>query len=201
MPAAKKDKEGSRARILDGAAEEFAAHGFAGARIDRIARRTKLNVRMIYYHFGSKKGVYRAVLESIYEQAARILDATEDAKDPTSAALDRYVDVLTANPRFADVVVRELLDGAKHLRAMFKERPKLFRDVHLHARELLGRAVEQGLLRDQDRAMTVLALTASVCFLTAIRGSHALFLDGRHPTADEFKRHLFGILFEGLRKR
>ena len=54
-PVAPKESA-SRDRILDGAAEEFAAAGFAGARIDRIARRTRLNVRMIYYHFGSKKG-------------------------------------------------------------------------------------------------------------------------------------------------
>src|SRR6478609_754472 len=139
MPAPRtRDREGSRARILDGAAEEFAAHGFAGARIDRIARRTKLNVRMIYYHFGSKKGVYRAVLESIYEMATKILESVEGAADQTTEALDRYVDLLIANPRFADVLVRELLDGSKHLRALFKDRPELFRGVHVHARDVLG---------------------------------------------------------------
>src|SRR5207244_2377175 len=69
--------ESSRDRILEGAAEEFAASGFAGARIDRISRRTRLNVRMIYYHFASKRGLYRAVLQNIYEEMSTVLDATE----------------------------------------------------------------------------------------------------------------------------
>src|SRR5437879_6360794 len=83
----RKDKEGSRSRILEGAAEEFATSGFSGARIDRISRRTKLNVRMIYYYFGSKKGLYRAVLENIYEEAAKILELTRQAQEPAIAAL------------------------------------------------------------------------------------------------------------------
>jgi TetR/AcrR family transcriptional regulator len=198
---ARKEKEGSRARILDGAAEEFAGAGFAGARIDRIARRTKLNVRMIYYHFGSKRGLYRAVLESIYEEAVKIINATDHTQNPTVAALGMYVDMLMQHPRFANVLVREILDGAKHLKALFKERPELFESVHLRARELIVAGQKQGLLRDLDPAMSVLSLTSVICYLTAIQGSFPMFLDGRTPDTDEFKTHLFGLLFEGLRKQ
>jgi AcrR family transcriptional regulator len=199
MPSAAK-KEGSRERILDGAAEEFAQSGFAGARIDRIARRTRLNVRMIYYHFGSKKGLYRAVLEHIYEEAVKIIDLTAREKDPTVAALSMYFDLLVDNPRFADVLVRELLDGAKHLRALFKDRPELFKQVHLHARRILEGGMKAGFLREQDAGLTVFSMTSTLCFLTAIRGSYGLFLDGRQPDSEAWKAHLFGLLFEGLRK-
>jgi AcrR family transcriptional regulator len=194
-------KEGSRARILDGAAEEFAAAGFSGARIDRIARRTRLNVRMIYYHFGSKRGVYRAVLENIYEQMSAILSRLQGAEHPSLAALEQYFDLLTAQPRFADVLVRELLDGAKHLKALWKERPDLFKQIHIHARELVQAGVREGFLRELDPPMTVLSLTSIICFLTAARHSHALFLDGK--TADEaaWKEHLFGLLLDGIRRR
>ena len=122
----------SRDRILDGAAEEFAAAGFAGARIDRIARRTRLNVRMIYYHFGSKKGLYRAVLENIYdEMSAHPRGAAADGAEPHARGLRRSISICsTEHPRFADVLVRELLDGAKHLKALWKERPELFKQIH-----------------------------------------------------------------------
>jgi TetR/AcrR family transcriptional regulator len=193
-------KEGSRERILEGAAEEFAGAGFAGARIDRIARRTKLNVRMIYYHFGSKRGLYRAVLQSIYEEAVKIIDATDAAKDPTVAALGMYIDMLLSHPRFADVLVRELLDGSKHLKALFKERPDLFKRVHLHAREILEGATQAGLLREQDAPLTVFTLTSCLCFLTAIRASYGLFLDGRQPDTAAWKEHVFSLFFQGLRK-
>jgi TetR/AcrR family transcriptional regulator len=201
-PARKRDeKEGSRGRILDGATEEFAAAGFAGARIDRIARRTKLNVRMIYYHFGSKKGLYRAVLQGIYEQAVRILDETEQLEEPTLPALGMYFDLLAEHPRFASVLVREILDGAKHLKALFKERPDLFKRVHVRARDIVETGIEQGLLKADDTRLTVMSLTSIVCFLTAGREAMPLFLDGRFPDTAEFKAHLFNLLFEGLRKR
>jgi AcrR family transcriptional regulator len=41
-------------RILAAAALEFAERGFAGARVDRIARRANVNKAMLYYHFMSK---------------------------------------------------------------------------------------------------------------------------------------------------
>lgn len=201
-PARKKDeKEGSRSRILEGATEEFAAAGFAGARIDRIARRTRLNVRMIYYHFGSKKGLYRAVLQGIYEQAVHILDESERFEEPTLPALGMYFDLLAEHPMFANVLVREILDGAKHLKALFKERPDLFKRVHLRAREIIETGIEQGLLETADTPLTVMSLTAIVCFLTAGREAMPLFLDGRLPDTTEFKAHLFSLLLEGLRKR
>lgn len=192
-------------RILDGASEEFAAAGFAGARIDRIARRTKLNVRMIYYHFGSKRGLYRAVLQSIYEQMSRILDELPPPSAETKAAsLDafgRYFDLLAEQPRFADILVRELLDGAKHLKALWKERPELFRQIHYHARQLVESGIAAGELRPMDPAMTVLSLTSIVCFLTAARHSHALFLDERRGQPGAWKQHLMTLLLDGIKAR
>ncbi len=199
MPNAVK-KEGSRERILDGAAEEFALAGFSGARIDRIARRTQLNVRMIYYHFGSKKGLYRAVLQSIYEEAVKIIEATRKDCDPTLAALGLYFDLLTDQPRFADVLVREVLDGGKHLKALFKDRPELFLKVHQHAHHIVSAGMEQGHLRQMDAAMVVTSLISIVCFMSAARGSMGVFLDGRVPDPAAFKSHLFQLLLDGIRQ-
>jgi AcrR family transcriptional regulator len=202
-PAANREGN-SRARILDGAAEEFAAAGFAGARIDRIARRTRLNVRMIYYHFGSKRGLYRAVLQHIYEQTSRVLEGLPAAagEQRTLEAFGRYFDLLTENPRFADVLVRELLDGAKHLKALSKERPQLFRQIHAHARDLVEAGIASGELRPLDPAMTVLSVTATVCFLTAARHSHGVFLGERRAApANAWKEHLMQLLLEGIRAR
>jgi TetR/AcrR family transcriptional regulator len=52
----------SRERILSAALAEFAAHGFAGARVDAIARRAAINKRMLYHYFGDKEGLFKAVL-------------------------------------------------------------------------------------------------------------------------------------------
>ena len=57
-----RNPELTRERILAAALEEFAAHGFAGARVDRIARRAAANKRMLYHYFGDKNALFRAIL-------------------------------------------------------------------------------------------------------------------------------------------
>jgi TetR/AcrR family transcriptional regulator len=52
----------TRGRILSAALKEFAANGFAGTRVDAIARRADINKRMLYHYFGNKEGLFRAVL-------------------------------------------------------------------------------------------------------------------------------------------
>jgi AcrR family transcriptional regulator len=52
----------SRERILSAALKEFSAKGFAGARVDAIARRASINKRMLYHYFGDKEGLFKAVL-------------------------------------------------------------------------------------------------------------------------------------------
>jgi AcrR family transcriptional regulator len=52
----------TRERILSAALAEFAARGFAGARVDAIARRAAINKRMLYHYFGDKVGLFKAVL-------------------------------------------------------------------------------------------------------------------------------------------
>jgi TetR/AcrR family transcriptional regulator len=60
--AATRNPERTRVRILSAALKEFAAKGFAGARVDSIARRAAINKRMLYHYFGDKEGLFKAVL-------------------------------------------------------------------------------------------------------------------------------------------
>ncbi len=66
-------------RILDAALQEFAAKGFAGARVDVIARRASINKRMLYHYFGDKEGLFREVMRrKIDERSAWLASAPED---------------------------------------------------------------------------------------------------------------------------
>ncbi|HTR43008.1 MAG TPA: TetR/AcrR family transcriptional regulator [Pseudomonadales bacterium] len=57
-----RNPERSRERILSAALKEFSTKGFAGARVDAIARRANINKRMLYHYFGDKEGLFKAVL-------------------------------------------------------------------------------------------------------------------------------------------
>jgi AcrR family transcriptional regulator len=86
-----RDGQATRARILAAATKEFAAHGFSGARVERIVEDARCNMRMIYHHFGSKEGLYIAVLEAVYEDLrAQERDLDLDAQDP-KAAMERLI--------------------------------------------------------------------------------------------------------------
>jgi TetR/AcrR family transcriptional regulator len=63
----------TRSRILDAALNEFAVHGLAGARTDRIANSAGVNKALLYYYFESKENLYLAALETI---SAKIRDRT-----------------------------------------------------------------------------------------------------------------------------
>src|SRR5437016_14668709 len=57
-----RNPERTQERILKAAFKEFAGKGFAGARVDQIARRAGINKRMLYHYFGDKESLFRHVL-------------------------------------------------------------------------------------------------------------------------------------------
>ena len=66
-----RDPERTREEILDVALREFARNGYAGARVDEIAARTRTTKRMIYYYFAGKEQLYIAVLSRAYPASGR----------------------------------------------------------------------------------------------------------------------------------
>lgn len=62
----KRDAKRTQAQLLRAATEAFAEDGFSGTTVDDIAARSETTKRMVYYYFGSKDGLYMAVLEEAY---------------------------------------------------------------------------------------------------------------------------------------
>ncbi|RPH45812.1 MAG: TetR/AcrR family transcriptional regulator [Burkholderiales bacterium] len=116
----RRDATATRARILRAATQEFARHGFGGARGDRIARRARSSERMVYYYFGSKEGLFREVLEAAYDalgvaEQALVLD--DKAPREALAHFCRFVWRWYAeHPEFIGVLTAENQLQARHLR-------------------------------------------------------------------------------------
>jgi AcrR family transcriptional regulator len=108
--------------ILDAATAEFAQHGLGGARLERIIANTDTSKRMVYYHFGSKEGLYKAVLEHVFN-AVRL---TEKPVDPLAGtpqeALQNLVEqafgAFTNNPAFVRLLTLENLNGVAYIRSL-----------------------------------------------------------------------------------
>lgn len=97
----------TRQRIFAAAVEEFAEHGNAGARVDRIAEKARANKESIYRYFGTKEELLRRVLD-------RYLDERGELMLPKSQQLDDYAAGVfrsrVANPEFLRLQLWENLE-------------------------------------------------------------------------------------------
>jgi TetR/AcrR family transcriptional regulator len=70
----------TRERILEVATDEFAAKGFAGARVEEIARGAQVNKQLLYYYFGSKQALYDEVLGHMLEESRQVRAAESELR-------------------------------------------------------------------------------------------------------------------------
>lgn len=109
----------SRARLLAAAAQEFAARGFDGAKVDRIAARARVNKAMLYYHFHNKAALYREILRDVFGAAAAAVEAVREAGGTPEAQVRAFIvavaDAAAARPHFPSIWLREMAEGGRHL--------------------------------------------------------------------------------------
>jgi AcrR family transcriptional regulator len=103
-----RNPERTRERILAAALREFATQGFAGARVDEIARRAAINKRMLYHYFGDKKDLFRAVLRR--KLAERQTWAASLPSDPAER-LPFWFKSACADPEWVRLLEWEALQG------------------------------------------------------------------------------------------
>lgn len=107
----------TRQTLLDAAAAEFALHGPKGARIGAVVARAGVNERMIYHFFGSKDGLYRAVLDDQWAALWRAWEptlasaATLAPRDGMRVALSGFFDITLTHPLVMRLAMHEALGG------------------------------------------------------------------------------------------
>jgi AcrR family transcriptional regulator len=115
----KPDAERTRRDILAIARAEFVEHGLSGARVDAIAERTRTTKRMIYYYFGSKEGLYAAVLQQAYSDIrSSENDLQLDDLDPETALrrlIEATFDYDDSHPDLVRLIAIENIHQATYL--------------------------------------------------------------------------------------
>jgi TetR/AcrR family transcriptional regulator len=114
-------KPDTRERIFRAASAEFAARGFAGGNIDRIAAAADVNKAMIYYHFKSKAALYREILRDMFDAIAARLDDLGARQRTSEGKIRAFVEAIAreaeARPHFPPIWFREIAEGGAHLDA------------------------------------------------------------------------------------
>jgi AcrR family transcriptional regulator len=176
-----RDAEQTQAEILQVAADEFAEHGFAGARVDRIAAQMRTTKRMIYYYFGSKDDLYLAVLERAYAAIRRAEQEIDvDHLDPI-AAIRRLAELTfdhhEANPSFLRLVSIENIHRAEHLR-----RSSQIANLNIPAIDLIARILERGY--------------ASAAFVRRVDAIDLHMMISAFCVFRVSNQHTFGVIFD-----
>jgi len=160
----------TRARILDAALSEFAAHGLAGARTEQIAAAAGVNKALLYYYFESKEKLYAAALEMV---SARVRDRSmavflRDASPGERllrAALDHFDRILTQR-EFQSLMQQEMMrlhKGEEGLLPILVKR--VFAPLHAMYQSLVREGIASGEIIEGDwLQIALLALGANVFY-------------------------------------
>jgi AcrR family transcriptional regulator len=191
----------TRGNILRAATKVFARYGYDGGSVDKISGLAKSHDRMIYYYYGSKEGLFVAVLEDLY----RRMDETEskvvpDPSQPFEALksiirfkLHYYWD----NPDFLALLNSENLHRGKHLSKL--ERKGEYSALALdNFAKILTSGAEQGLFRKDLNARDAFLLVASAAYFYASnRYTLSAFL-GEDLSNEESLRHWEAFVIDSV---
>ena len=191
-------------RILAAAAVEFAERGFGGARVDRIARRARVNKAMLYYHFHSKQGLYRVLLRRTFTAAAERMQAIAASGGSPRDKVDRVIagvaDMIREHAFFPAIMLREVAEGGAHL-----DRDTLLTlaAIPRAVGGIVRQGVEHGAFRDVNPLFAYFSMLAPIVFYLAAgpirKELGALHLPDLEPrAADEFVRHMQDVMRRAL---
>jgi TetR/AcrR family transcriptional regulator len=165
---AKRPPGDSQSAIFAAATQEFADRGFDAARVDRIAARARVNKAMIYYHYGSKLGLYLEVLRDMFRAVGARVRAIADGPGSAEVKLDAWIAAIVEEaakrPWFPPIALRELGSGAPHIdNGTFG----MMNAVYLGARDVIAQGQSEGTFRQADPLLTYFTIMPSILMFFA----------------------------------
>jgi AcrR family transcriptional regulator len=172
-----RDAAATRQRLIDAARAEFAEHGIAGARVDRIAVAAEANKAQIYHYFGSKDRLFDAVWESLVNQIGEAVPI--DVADlPGFAA--RLADTYAEHPELIRLITWQHLERDE-------DSPHSYGVEHTRSRvDAIAKAQAAGLVSDRFEAHVLFAL---IIHLAALWGMTSPDVLAVRDFADADQRH------------
>lgn len=203
-PASPAVEVSGRQRLIEAAESEFTQKGFDGASVLSIANRAGVKQPLLNYHFGSKEGLWRAVVENAY---AGSLAASRQAAD----ALDRSDPLARLQAALRAFAVSNILHPAAHslvLMEVAQDGPRLdwlvdnyMKPFHEKLDALIAECHAAELLKPYPAEHASVMMTA---MLTAVQSATHLLkrLYGVGPMtpaqADQHAEQVIDVLMHGM---
>lgn len=191
--------EERREFILKRAKDVFARSGYADASTGELARASEVTEPMLYKHFGSKKGLYMAIIQQF---GGRFMDlwssrvnqrAEHDLLDALSQVILDYRATLKADPEIQKVLLQAISETSDPDIAQCIQRHN--RQVYLLVHQLLERAQAEGYV---DSSVDLNAASwGYVSMVFAMQ--YSLVLDMSQELTDEVMTHMSQLWLRALR--
>jgi TetR/AcrR family transcriptional regulator len=168
----KSENPATARRILAAAEQHFAAQGLAGARTEQIATAAHANKAMLYYYFGDKRHLHRAVLENLFRQLRSGVYQPQrkqaSSRERLREFITAYFDFLTSHPNYPRLVHREAMEATKEFDWIVRQ---YLRPFHNQLVRTLQEGMAAGEFRSvdpHDTAFTIMGMTTSYFAAAAI---------------------------------
>lgn len=185
-------------RLLTAALSSFACHGFDGVSLRTIANAAGFNVSMVAHHFGSKVGLWQAVVDAIaldhqetLLERFKVLNAT--AEPPAvrlMTVLDMLLDRFAERPEIVMFVTREISDPGERLDYLIEQLLRPGAEVCI---PLWREAMDAGLLLRVNPVTFHMGLFGSIAMILASRPIVAR-LGGKEMSIGQLKAEIHGAL-------
>ena len=194
----------SQDSLLSAAIQVFMESGYSGARVDEIARRAKANKAMIYYHFGSKRGLYRAVLLRLFSttvgEIERLSAEVHDPLERLRALYTLMARLFAEQPALPHIMMREVLSGGRN---MDREAARALAAIIASVRSALEQGTASGAFRPLDPMLVHIGMLGPLILYFASRSFRDRLLPMtdlglRAPAPEALVRHLCDLLERGL---
>jgi TetR/AcrR family transcriptional regulator len=201
-----RDAEATREALLVAATALFADRGFAGATVDAIAVRARVNKAMINYYFRGKQGLYTAILKRDFEWALTRLAELEEQPSRADAKLSRFVAIFgelhQRRPGLSAMMLREAMSGG---RGLDPELLPNMRRIFEAVQSIVAQGVAEGTFREVDPLFMHQTVIGCLAFFFATKPLRdRMIAEGVVPVAPpdprEFVVHVQELLARGLAK-
>jgi TetR/AcrR family transcriptional regulator len=200
-----RDPEGTKEALMQAGSELFASHGFDGVPVEAIAERAGANKAMINYHFGGKRGLYKAIVISTFEElggiAREVAASPQPVPDQLATFIDRVLELgSTRRVAFPALFLREALSPEAPDPEVL---PRIGAVVGA-LMSIIARGVQDGSLRPMDPFLGYFLLISPVSLFLAThplrsRAYEAGLIPFAPPSTGDLARHLKETVLRGMR--
>ena len=195
-----KDPEGTRERLLEAAFVEIHEHGYRAANMDRVVERSGVTRGALYHHFGSKKGLAQAMIDSmirqlVVESFVGPLASTDDPIGAIMSCVDSKLDELTPEAVACGCPLNNLAQELSSTDADFREQIEA---LYARWREVFAEAFQRGQAAGTVRT-DVHASEIGTFLVAVMAGSAGLAKSARDVDVARSTMRVLGGYLETLR--